>query len=91
MSNMKAIQLDLFSGERVTTTAPAADLGGACPRGEVDGTLILNPCKACPLRGLCASDDCGMKLFPLDQDEPLTGTMEDWLSDWEDWQTDAPD
>lgn len=79
---MKAIQLDLFSGVQIPTTDKTEGETGACPRGEVSGTLMLDPCKACPLKEWCSSDDCGMKLYPLDQDKPLTGTMEDWVTDW---------
>lgn len=32
----------------------------------------LNPCKACPMAGLCDSDECGMKGFPIDSPFPST-------------------
>ena len=32
----------------------------------------LNPCKECPMKGLCDSDECGMKGFPLDSPWPTT-------------------
>lgn len=32
----------------------------------------LNPCKACPMAGLCDPDECGMKGFPIDSPFPST-------------------
>lgn len=26
----------------------------------------IDPCRACPMAGLCDPDECGMKLYPLD-------------------------
>lgn len=26
----------------------------------------FNPCRACPMAGLCDSDECGMKLYSID-------------------------
>lgn len=34
--------------------------------------VILDPCKACSLQGLCDSDECGMKGFPIDSPCPST-------------------
>ena len=33
---------------------------------------VLDPCKACPMAGLCDSDECGMKGFPIDSPCPST-------------------
>lgn len=33
---------------------------------------VLDPCKACPMAGLCDSDECGMKGFPIDSPFPST-------------------
>lgn len=33
---------------------------------------VLNPCKACQMAGLCDSDECGMKGFPIDSPFPST-------------------
>lgn len=37
----------------------------------------LDPCRACPMAGLCDSDECGMKLFYLDSNRApkFTGTI----------------
>lgn len=37
-----------------------------------DDDVNLNPCKACPMAGLCDTDECGMKGFPIDSPFPST-------------------
>lgn len=36
------------------------------PEQTKESAEVMNPCKACPMQGLCDSDECGMKAFPLD-------------------------
>lgn len=87
---MQAIQLDLFTGKLVPSTSPVmrekeeegtSSVNDICPRGTISSTLTLDPCKGCPLRGLCPSDDCGMKLYELDDEEVNYTPFEDWLSE----------
>lgn len=78
---MVAIQIPLWGTmPQASTLSTTPDLG-VCPRGENDSTLMLDPCKACPLRGLCASDECGAHLFDLDVDREEDGDFEEWLSE----------
>ena len=87
---MQAIQLDIFTGARVPSTNPViqekedvltSSVRDICPRGTINSTLPQDPCKGCPLRGLCPSDDCGMKLYDLDDEEKNYMPFEDWLSE----------
>ena len=87
---MQAIQLDLFTGKLVPSTSPVIhekeDVrtlsdNDICPRGTINSTLNLDPCKGCPLRGLCPSDDCGMKLYDIDEPEENYTPFTDWLQD----------
>lgn len=87
---MQAIQLDLFTGALVLSTNPVirekedvrtSSVSDICPRGTISSTLTLDPCKWCPEWGLCPSDDCGMKLYELDDEEENYTPFEDWLSE----------
>lgn len=87
---MQAIQLDLFTGARVPSTNPVIhekedvrtlSESDICPRSTINSTLTLDPCKGCPLRGLCPSDDCAMHLYELDDEEENYTPFEDWLSE----------
>lgn len=78
---MNAIQLPLWGAmPQASNPAQTPDLG-VCPRGENESTLNLDPCKGCPLREVCGPDDCGMKLYETDINEPEDYSFEDWLSD----------
>lgn len=56
-----AIMLSLFSDAEMSglsslrSEAPAAPAAG-----------VVDPCKACALKGLCDHDECAAKLFPID-------------------------
>lgn len=87
---MQAILLDLFTGKLVPSTSPVmpekedvrtSSVNDICPRGTISSTLTLDPCRGCPLRGLCPSDDCGMKLYELEDEEVNYTPFEDWLSE----------
>lgn len=87
---MQAIQLDIFTGALVQSASPVmqgiedvntSSVNDICPRGTINSTLSLDPCKGCPLRGLCPSDDCGMHLFELDDKEENYTPFEDWLTE----------
>lgn len=87
---MQAIQLDLFTGALVLSTNPVirekedvrtSSVSDICPRGTISSTLTLDPCRRCPEWGLCSSDDCGMKLYELDDKEENYTPFEDWLSE----------
>lgn len=87
---MQAILLDITTGALVPSTNPVIHENGdvralfdkdICPRGTISSTLTLDPCKGCPLRGLCPSDDCGMKLYDLDEQEENYTPFTDWLQD----------
>lgn len=87
---MQAILLDFTTGAQVQSTNPVIPVNGdartlsdndICPRGTINSTLIQDPCKGCPLRGLCPSDDCGMHLYDLDDQEENYMPFEDWLSE----------
>lgn len=87
---MQAILLDITTGALVPSTNPVIHENGdvralfdkdICPRGTISSTLTLAPCKGCPLRGLCPSDDCGMKLYDLDEQEENYTPFTDWLQD----------
>lgn len=87
---MQAILLDLFTGKLVPSASPVmperedvrtSSVSDICPRDTINSTLTLDPCKGCPLRGLCPSDDCGMKLYELDDEEQNYTPFEDWLSE----------
>lgn len=45
------------------------DYSHIIPKGD---DVNLNPCKACPMAGLCDPDECGMKGFPIDSPFPST-------------------
>lgn len=78
---MVAKQLSLW-GAMPQASAPSEtpDLG-VCPRGVNESTIFVDPCKACPLRGLCAPDECGFLLHPIDVDKPEEMDFEEWLSE----------
>lgn len=87
---MQAILLDIFTGALVPSTNPVIPENGdvrtlfdndICPRGTISSTLTLDPCKGCPLKGHCPSDDCGMKLYDLDEQEENYTPFTDWLQD----------
>ena len=87
---MQAILLDITTGALVPSTNPVIREKGdertlsetdICPRGTISSTLTQDPCKGCPLRGLCPSDDCGMKLYDLDEQEENNTPFTDWLQD----------
>lgn len=87
---MQAIQLDLFTGKLVPSASPvirekeeerSSSVNDICPRGTISSTLTLDPCRGCPLRGLCPSDDCAMHLYELDDQEENYTPFEDWLSE----------
>ena len=87
---MQAIILNISTGAQVLSTNPVIhekeDVhtlsdNDICPRGTISSTLPLDPCKGCPLRGLCPSDDCGMKLYDIDDSEENYMPFEDWLSE----------
>lgn len=87
---MQAILLNLFTGALVPSTAPVirekeeeriSSVSDICPRDTISSTLTLDPCKGCPLQGICPSDDCGMKLYELDDEEQNYTPFDDWLSE----------
>lgn len=89
---MTAIQLDLFGQDIMTAAAPATGLhatqinlhdtdGNVCARVTIDSTLTLDPCRSCPLHAVCSSDECGMKLYEVDDAEENYYPFTDWLSD----------
>lgn len=63
---------DSFGGSLFGSEAPAydraSDYDDAARRAGIFDE-VLNPCKGCPFRGLCDSDDCAMKLYDIDQPE----------------------
>lgn len=59
-----AIMLSLFSDAEMSGLSSLRSEAPAAPAASV-----VNPCKACALKGLCG-DDCGMHLFPLDAPYP---------------------
>ena len=87
---MQAILLDISTGKLVPSTSPVMPAQGdvrslfdkdICPRGTISSTLTLDPCKGCPLKGLCPSDDCGMKLYDVDEPEENYTPFTDWLQE----------
>lgn len=87
---MQAILLDITTGAMVPSTNPVIhekedvrtlSENDICPRGTINSTLALDPCKECPLRGLCPNDDCGMKLYDIDEQEENYSSFTDWLQD----------
>ena len=87
---MQAILLDITTGALVPSTNPVIQEredvrtlseNDICPRGTINSTLALDPCKECPLWGLCPSDDCGMKLYDTDEQEENYTPFTDWLQD----------
>lgn len=87
---MQAIELNLFTGKLVPSTSPVipekedvrtSSVSDTCPSGIIDTTLTLDPCRGCPLLGLCPSDDCAMHLYELDDEEENYTPFEDWLSE----------
>lgn len=70
--------LCLFSESEMKGDAPVVpnpmvnhhrDYSHIIPKGD---DVNLNPCKSCQMQGLCDSDECGMKAFPLDSPFPST-------------------
>ena len=59
-----AIMLSLFSDAEMSGLSSLRSEAQAAPAAGV-----VDPCKACALKGLC-DDDCGMHLFPLDAPYP---------------------
>ena len=55
--------------------------GRVCARETIDVTMTLDPCRSCPLREICAEDECGQKLYDIDTPEEDLTLFEDWLSD----------
>lgn len=76
-----AIQVNLWDGQAAAPSAQTEINLGVCPRNEVNSTMNLDPCKGCPLKGICADDDCGMKLYDIDVPEQEYYPFEEWLSD----------
>lgn len=59
-----AIMLSLFSDAEMSGLSSLRSDAPAAPAAS-----IVDPCKACALKGLCG-DDCGMHLFELDAPYP---------------------
>ena len=59
-----AIMLSLFSDAEMSGLSSLRSEATAAPAASV-----VDPCKACALKGLCG-DDCGMHLYPLDAPYP---------------------
>lgn len=59
-----AIMLSLFSDAEMSGLSYLHSDAQVAPVAS-----IVDPCKACALKGLCG-DDCGMHLFPLDAPYP---------------------
>ena len=87
---MQAILIDFTTGAHMPSTNPVIpekedvrtlSENDICPRGTINSTLALDPCKECPLQGLCPSDDCGMKLYDIDEQEENYTPFTDWLQD----------
>ena len=87
---MQAILLDITTGKLVPSASSVIPVYGdvrilsdkdICPRGTISSTLTLDPCKGCPLKGLCPSDDCGMKLYDVDEPEENYTPFTDWLQE----------
>lgn len=87
---MQAILLDISTGAKVPSTNPVILVqrdvrtlseNDIYPRGTINSTLTLDPCKECPLKGICPSDDCGMHLYELDEPEENYTPFSDWLYD----------
>lgn len=54
--------------------------GRVCAQETIDVTMTLDPCRSCPLREICAEDECGQKLYDIDTPEEDLTPFEDWLS-----------
>lgn len=87
---MQAILINISTGALVSSASPVIpekeDVRtlsdrDICPRGTIGSTLTLDPCKGCPLKGICPSDDCGMKLYDVDESEENYTPFTDWLQD----------
>lgn len=64
---MKALQLDLFTGQPVAPSfMGAADYEEPARRAGLTAK-DFNPCPFCELRDFCGSDECAMKLYEIDQ------------------------
>lgn len=48
----------------------ACEFVGAAHRAGFDSDAVLNPCKECPLCGLC-SDECAQLGFAIDVNDPI--------------------
>lgn len=59
-----AIIMSLFDDAEMSGLSSQCAVAQAAPAASV-----VDPCKACALRGLCG-DDCGMHLFELDAPYP---------------------
>lgn len=62
-----------------TSPAIAETDMAVCTRDTINSTLTLNPCYHCPLREVCAPDDCGQKLYDIMSDADYDQSFEDWL------------
>lgn len=68
---MKAMQLDLFSGQPV---APSFESAKDYRDEERRAGLVakdFNPCPFCELREFCGPDDCAQHLFDIDVNDPV--------------------
>ena len=59
---MVATQLDLFTGEEIST--PMNPENESNPRSST--AHITNLCDGCDLKEWCSDDDCGKKGYPID-------------------------
>lgn len=71
-----ALLLSLFGdaemkGEGVASLSPAGVVSSFHSEALSPSCgVVLDPCKSCPLSGLCDPDDCGRHAFPLDSPFP---------------------
>ena len=54
----------------VVARPASCDYVGAARRAGFDSDAVLNPCKGCPLSGLC-SDECAQLGFAIDVNDPI--------------------
>lgn len=72
---MGAASVAADSSANVCAADMVAVTNESAPRADaVDclGSSVLNPCTQCRYRGLCDSDECAMKCFPLDMNHAPT-------------------
>lgn len=81
---MKCVQLNIeFEPQRAQLIPLPSQVNVSDVKSDVEeldavanrqglGSLFKNPCLSCMYRDLCAADECGMKMYPLDMDKAPT-------------------